>query len=459
MHILDAIDSFVWGPLTIILLVGSGIFFTLRLKFVQLVRFSCSWKMISGKYDDPKDDGDITHFQALATALSATIGTGNIAGVATAIAAGGPGAVFWMWVTAFFGMATKFTCCTLSLKYRRINPDGSVSGGPMYYLEKGLGQKWLGMLFAFFAMTASFGIGNMVQANSVAEPLLEFGIPKIATGLVIGVLVGLVILGGIKRIANFASMIVPLMCVVYVVGALVILAINYDLVPGAIALIFKHAFQPTAAAGGFLGATVAQTMRFGVARGLFSNEAGLGSSPIAHAAARTQYPVREGMVAMLEPFIDTICVCSMTALVILISGLWTSTDPETGKQLTGAVLSARAFNDSLPGFGKFVVSFGIIFFAFSTIISWSYYGDRSTEYLFGPRSVFIYRVIYTLAVPLGASLALPVVWTFSDIMNGLMAFPNIIGLILLSGVVARESKEYFNSESHSCTFKAKEEIK
>ncbi len=443
MEYLEAINSFIWGPVTIILLVGTGLFLTIRLKLVQLLRFGYAWKLVSGKYDDPNDEGDITHFQALATALSATIGTGNIAGVATAIAAGGPGAVFWMWVTALVGMATKYTSCTLAVKYRHIHKDGSVSGGPMYFLEKGLGQKWLGGLFAFFAMTASFGIGNMVQANSVAEPLHELGIPKIATGLVMGVLVGLVILGGIKRIANVASKIVPFMSVVYVLGALTILVLNYDKVPTVFVMIIEHAFKPTAAAGGFLGATVMQTMRFGVARGLFSNEAGLGSAPIAHAAAKTKYPTREGLVAMLGPFIDTICICSMTAMVILISGLWTSNDPETGQQLTGAVLSASAFNSSLPGFGKYIVSFGIIFFAFSTMISWSYYGDRSAEYLFGPKSVKIYRLLYTIVVPIGAASALPLVWIISDIMNGLMAFPNLIGLIFLSGVVSRQMNAYF----------------
>ncbi len=445
MELLNTISSFVWGPVTIVLLVGTGIFLTLRLKLIQLLRFRYAWTLISGKFDDPEDEGDISHFQALATALSATIGTGNIAGVATAIAAGGPGAIFWMWVTAFVGMATKFTSCTLSSKYRRINPDGSVSGGPMYYLAEGLGQKWLGWLFALFAVIASFGIGNMVQANSVAEPLAELGIPKWITGIVLGILVGLVILGGIRRIANVASRIVPFMSIIYVLGSLTILVMHFDLIPATFALIVKHAFTPTSAAGGFLGATVMETMRFGVARGLFSNEAGLGSAPIAHAAAKTKYPPREGLVAMLGPFIDTIVICSMTALVILISGLWTHTDPETGKQLTGAVLSASAFQQALPGIGRYIVSFGLVFFAFSTIISWSYYGDRSTEFIFGAKSVIVYRTLYTLAIPLGATLALPVVWTVSDIFNGLMAFPNLIGLLFLSGLVAKETKAYFNS--------------
>jgi AGCS family alanine or glycine:cation symporter len=449
VEILNAISSFVWGPVTIVLLVGTGIYLTIRMRFIQLLGFGHAWKLISGKYDDHKDEGDVTHFQALATALSATIGTGNIAGVATAIAAGGPGALFWMWVTAVFGMATKYTSCLLALKYRTINPDGSASGGPMYYLAKGLGQRWLGILFAFFAMTASFGIGNMVQANSVAEPLLELGVPKEATGAVMFVLVGLVILGGIRRIASVASKIVPFMCIIYVLGALVILGMQIEQIPAAFKLIFYHAFNPTAAAGGFLGSTVAQAMRFGVARGLFSNEAGLGSAPIAHAAAKTKFPAREGLVAMLGPFIDTLVICSMTGLVIVISGLWTATDAVTGKQLTGAVLSAQAFDAALPGFGHYIVSFGIVFFAFSTIISWSYYGDRSAEFLFGRRAILPYRIVYTLMVPVGAALSLPVVWTVSDIMNGLMAFPNLIGLLLLSGVVARETRTYFDSEHAS----------
>ena len=442
--ILETIDSFVWGPVLIILLVGTGIFLTIRLKLIQIFKFGYAWKLISGKYDDPDDDGDITHFQALSTALSATIGTGNIAGVATAIAAGGPGAIFWMWVTAFFGMSVKFTSCLLALKFRQVNEDGSVSGGPMHFLSLGLGQKWLGLMFAFFAVTASFGIGNMVQANSVAQPLAEIGVPEYVTGIVLALLVGMVILGGIKRIATVASKIVPFMSVGYVLAALIILFINIDKIPGVFAMIFEYAFNPTAAAGGFIGSTVMMTIRFGVARGLFSNEAGLGSAPIAHAAAKTKHPTREGLVAMLGPFIDTLVICTMTALVILISGLWTATNPDDGTQLTGALLSSEAFDSVLPGVGRYVVSIGMIFFAYSTIISWSYYGDRSAEFLLGKKSIIYYRVLYTVMVPLGAIMQLDLVWLISDITNALMAFPNLVGLLLLSGVAAREVNKYFS---------------
>jgi len=439
--LLGALSGVIWGPVTIVLLVGTGIFLTILVKGIQARKFVYAWKLISGKYDDPNDPGEISHFQALSAALSATIGTGNIAGVGTAIAIGGPGAVFWMWVTAVFGMVLKYSECLLSLKYRVVNEDGSVSAGPMHYLEKGLGQKWLGFLFALFAAVASFGIGNMVQANSVAEPVLVyFGIPKLATGLVIGVLIFAVIVGGIKRIGQVASKFVPFMTVFYVVCGLIVICINIKAVPGAFALIFHDAFTGTAATGGFAGAAVAQAIRFGVARGVFSNEAGLGSAPIAHGAAKTQEPVREGLVAMLGPFIDTIVVCSMTALVIITSGAYT-------EGLTGAELTARGFNIGLPVIGGYMVAGGIIFFAFSTIISWSYYGDRSMEYILGPKSVLPYRVIYCLLIPVGASVELNTVWTISDIFNGLMAWPNLIGLIFLSRVVIKTTKAYFSDPS------------
>lgn len=444
MEILNAVDSFVWGPVLITLLLGTGLFLTIRLKLIQLFKFGYAWKLISGKYDDPEDEGDITHFQALSTALSATIGTGNIAGVATAIAAGGPGAVFWMWVTAFFGMSVKFTSCMLAVKYRQVNEDGSASGGPMYYLSMGLGKRWLGLLFALFAVIASFGIGNMVQANSVAQPMSDLGVPRFVTGLILMVLVGVVILGGISRIASVASKIVPFMSIVYVFAAIFILVLNYDKVPGVLAMIVKYAFNPTAAAGGFVGATVMQTIRFGVARGLFSNEAGLGSAPIAHAAAKTKHPTREGLVAMLGPFIDTLVICTMTAMVILISGMWQAKDPVTGNQLSGALLSSEAFESTLGIFGSYIVSIGMIFFAYSTIIAWSYYGDRSAEFLLGKKSIVYYRILFTIMVPMGATMKLDVVWMVSDITNALMAFPNLVGLLLLSGVAAREANKYFS---------------
>lgn len=439
--LLGTLSGIIWGPVTIILLVGTGILLTLLVKGIQARRFLYAWKLISGKYDDPNDPGEISHFQALSAALSATIGTGNIAGVGTAIAIGGPGAVFWMWVTAVFGMVLKYSECLLSLKYRVVNEDGSVSAGPMYYLEKGLGQKWLGFLFAFFAAVASFGIGNMVQANSVAEPVLTyFGVPKWITGVVIGVLIFAVIVGGIKRIGQVASKLVPFMTVFYVVSALIVVYMNMKAIPSAFAVIFHDAFTGTAANGGFAGAAVAQAIRFGVARGVFSNEAGLGSAPIAHGAAKTQEPVREGLVAMLGPFIDTIVICTMTALVIITTGAYT-------EGLTGADLTARGFNIGLPIIGGYMVAGGIIFFAFSTIISWSYYGDRSMEYILGSKSVLPYRVLYCLLIPVGATVHLNTVWTISDIFNGLMAWPNLIGLLFLSGVVIRTTKDYFSDSS------------
>jgi AGCS family alanine or glycine:cation symporter len=435
--LMATVSGWVWGPVTIGLLVGSGIFITLLVGVIQLRRFGYAWKLISGRFDNPEDHGEITHFQALSAALSATIGTGNIAGVGTAVALGGPGAVFWMWVTAVFGMALKYAECLLSLHFRTIHEDGSVSAGPMYYLEKGLGQKWLGMLFAFFAMVASFGIGNMAQANSVAEPLQSyFGIPKVATGLIIAALVFAVIVGGIKRIGRVASKLVPFMSVFYVLGALLVISRHFEILPDAFALIFRGAFSGSAATGGFAGAAVAQAIRFGVARGVFSNEAGLGSAPIAHGAAQTEEPVREGLVAMLGPFIDTISICTMTALVIILTGAYQS-------GLSGAELTASAFNLGLPGQGGYIVAVGIAFFAFSTAISWSYYGDRSVEYLFGPRLILPYRVLFCLLLPVGAAIELELVWTISDIFNALMAWPNLVGLLCLSPLVWRKTREYF----------------
>ena len=438
---LDSIGGIVWGPVTILLLVGTGIFLTLLLRAIQIRKLGQALKLVSGKYSDPKDEGEITYFQALSAALSATIGTGNIAGVGTAIALGGPGAIFWMWVTAVFGMAVKYAECLLSLKYRVIHADGTVSAGPMYYLERGLGQKWLGILFALFAAVASFGIGNMVQANSVAEPVQTyFGVPKLITGLIMCALVFAVIIGGIKRIGQVASKLVPVMSVFYVLGALVVILMNIKGVPAAFAMIFHDAFNGTAATGGFSGAVVAQAIRFGVARGVFSNEAGLGSAPIAHGAARTKEPVRVGLVSMLGPFIDTLFVCTMTALVIIVTGAYT-------QGLTGADLTARGFNLGMPGPGGYMVAIGISFFAFSTIIGWSYYGDRAVEYLLGSKMVMPYRILFCLLVPVGAAVQLDVVWLISDIFNGLMAWPNLIGLIFLSGVVYKSTKEYFSRHS------------
>ena len=455
------IDGWVWGYFLMFLLVGTGLFLTIRFRFVQIRHFRHGWGLISGKWDDPEDHGEITHFQALSTALSATIGTGNIAGVATAIASGGPGAVFWMWVTAAVGMCTKYAGSLLSQKFREIDKDGVVAGGPMYYLRDGLKVPWLGWLFALFAALASFGIGNMVQANSVANPLFDkylhpllkdsgvswniFNVsiewPKLIIGIILAFLVAMVIIGGVRRIASVAERIVPFMSVVYVLSALIIIIYNIDKVPGAFGAIFSGAFGLKSAAGGALGYTVAQAMRFGIARGLFSNESGLGSAAIAHASARTNEPVREGMVAMLGPFVDTLCICTMTAVVIIISGLHQSGD------LTGATLSAAAFDNALPYFGRHVVSFGLVFFAFTTMVGWSYYGDRSVYFLFGrvgKPAVNVYRWIYVFLIPVGATISLPLIWNMSDIANGLMAFPNLVALIGLSGVIAKMLRDYEN---------------
>jgi AGCS family alanine or glycine:cation symporter len=436
--VLEIIDSYIWGPPLIIFLLFVGIFLTVRYRFLQLTGFRHAIDLISGKYDDPNEEGEITHFQALSAALSATIGTGNIAGVATAIAAGGPGAVFWMWITGALGMVNKFASASLGLRFREIHPDGSASGGPMYYLERGMKLKFMGWLFAFFAAIASFGIGDMVQANSVAKPLEEhLGIPSLATGLVAAFFVGLVIIGGIKRIGKVASRIVPFMCVVYVGSAVVILLLHLEKIPAALSMIFEYAFTPSSAAGGFLGATVAQTVRFGVARGLFSNEAGLGSASIAHSAAKTKEPVREGLVAMVGPFVDTLVICTMTALVIITTGAWKS-------GLTSSPLSAHAFELGVPQIGRWVVTFGLVFFAFSTMITWSYYGDRCTEYILGRKAVLTYRWVFVLLIPLGAVVKIDLVWLLTDVMNGFMAFPNLVGILGLSGLSVKMIKDYFS---------------
>lgn len=435
------IVGYVWGIPSIVLLVGTGVYLTIRMRFIQFRGFGHAINLIRGKYDKTTDPGEVNHFHALSTALSATIGTGNIAGVATAITLGGPGAVFWMWITALFGMATKYTSCTLALKFRRIHPDGSVSGGPMYTLLHGLNMKRTAAFFALMTLIASFGIGNMVQANSVADGL-TYIFPdakeyKLVIGIIMAILVGLVIIGGVKRIAKVASRIVPFMAIAYSGTAIIILIINITEIPTAFATIFNLALNPWAAGGGAIGVAI----QYGVARGVFSNEAGLGSAPIAHAAAKTKEPVREGLVAMMGPFIDTIIICTMTALVIVIMGAWGDTRPEG---LEGAALSIHAFEQAIGWYGGWVVGFGLMFFAYSTMIAWSYYGDRSAEFLFGERAVLPYRIIYTVLVAIGAYVPLKLVWNFADIANMLMAAPNLISLILLAGLVKKLSDEYFS---------------
>ena len=563
---LGKIAGYIWSVPLIILLLGTGLFFTIRLFGLQIRKMWHGFAIIAGRYDDPDDAGEVSHFQALCTALSATVGVGNIAGVATAIHFGGPGALFWMWVSAFFGMMTKYAECLLSLKYRTVHDDGSVSGGPMYYIERGLGTrfKWLAMAFAFFCMVGTFGGGNMVQSNSmvialtdnfqqkyennteidglnngqglsyvdgaeiriigkngiffdvelsearrVEELLLlinnhqhnkgarivagispngksidivdnshengEFNIVeqngsnilhelgffdadgnlnkknettisttinkmllfRIIAGLAISLIVGIVIIGGMKRIGKVAGTLVPVMAIIYVGGGLIILFLHIDAIPDAFYLIFKHAFSPTAATGGFAGAAVLYTITWGIKRAAFSNEAGMGSAPIAHAAAKTKEPVREGLVAMAEPLIDTIIICTITALVIIVTGAWKT-------NANSSVLTMNAFNIGLFGHGGIIVTIGLILFSVSTAISWSYYGDRCAEYLFGPGAILPYRLVFIGALSVGAITELSFVWNFSDVAFGLMFIPNLIAIIGLSGVVAALTKDYFS---------------
>lgn len=439
--ILTSISDFVWGPPLLILLVGTGIYLTVLLRGLQFRKLIHSlWLALVKRKEEGDNPGDISHFQALMTALAATVGTGNIAGVATAIAIGGPGALFWMWITGLVGMATKYAEAVLAVKYRVVDEKGQMSGGPMYYISKGLNLKWLGTLFAIFASIAAFGIGNMVQSNSVADAVNHsFNIPVEYTGIALAVLTGLVILGGIKSIGKVTQVLVPSMVVFYMLAALVVVLIHIEAVPNVIYLVIVEAFTPTAASGGFAGATVMLTIRMGVARGVFSNESGLGSAPIAAAAAQTRHPVTQALVSMTQTFIDTIVVCSFTGFAILVSGVM-----ETG--VTGVPLTSMAFETALPGeWGGIVVSLGIIFFAYSTILGWCYYGEKSIEYLLGIKSVMPYRVLFVIAVFLGAIVKLDLVWTFADIMNGLMALPNLIGLLGLGGIVASETRNYFNN--------------
>ena len=443
--IFESLNSIVWGPAMLVLILGTGLFLMLGLKLMPIFKlgtgFRLLWKGRSSNEGEQKA-GEIPPFQALMTALSATVGTGNIAGVATAVFLGGPGALFWMWCTALVGMATKFAEAVLAVKFREVDANGEHTGGPMYYIKNGLGPKWawMGTLFAVFASIAAFGIGNTVQANSVAAALeTNFSIPEWATGVVIMVLVGAVLLGGVKRIGAVAGSLVPTMAIAYVFSGLAVLFVNANAIPDALDLIFTHAFTPAAAEGGFAGAAVWAAIRFGVARGIFSNEAGLGSAPIAHAAAQTNNPVRQGLVAMLGTFIDTIIICSITGLAIITSGVYTS-------GVSGAALTSAAFAQALPGVGNYVIAVALSIFAFTTILGWAFYGERSIEYLFGIKAIVPYRVAWILAIPAGAILSLDFIWLVADTLNAMMALPNLIALILLSPVVFRLTKEYFSSE-------------
>ncbi|MFQ5765168.1 MAG: alanine/glycine:cation symporter family protein [Rhodospirillales bacterium] len=443
--VMGDLSGFIWGPVMLVLLMGVGLYLSVGLRGMTLVKIPYGFRMMwKGRRPRAGSEGEITPFNALATALGATIGTGNIAGVATAIFLGGPGAVFWMWMTALVGMGLKYGEAVLAVKYREVDELGNHVGGPMYYIKNGLGDswKWLGFVFAACAALAAFGIGNTIQANSVAQVVQDkLGVDYWITGAVLAVLTFLVIIGGIKRLGEVAGKLVPIMAVLYVAGALVIILVNIEELPAALALIFSDAFTGTAATGGFAGSTIMIAIRFGVARGIFSNEAGLGSAPIAHAAAQTKDPVRQGTIGMLGTFIDTIVVCSMTALVIIMTGAWTSGE-------TSASLSAAAFSTGLPGLGGVVVAGGLAIFAYSTLLSWSFYGERCAEYIFGIKAITPYRVLWIIAIPIGAMAnvipgGLNLLWLIADVLNGFMAIPNLIALAVLSPVIFKITREYF----------------
>ncbi|MGD8176567.1 alanine/glycine:cation symporter family protein [Marinimicrobium sp. ARAG 43.8] len=434
---LESLKDLVWGEFMLVLIVGTGLFLMVRLGGMPLRRIGTAFRQLfEGRR--ARGTGDITSFNALMTALSATVGTGNIVGVATAIGMGGPGALFWMWCSALVGMATKYAEAVCAVHYRETDQRGHHIGGPMYYIKNGLGRRWvwLGAVFAFFGMLAGFGIGNTVQANSVADALSEsFGINSWVTSAVLMALVGAVLIGGVKRLGLVAGRLVPFMALLYLLCGLTVLALNLSALPGALVLVVESAFTGTAAAGGFAGATVMMAIQYGVARGVFSNEAGLGSAPIAHAAAQTDSPVRQGLVAMLGTFIDTLVICTVTGLVLVVTGAW-----ETGAK--GAVMSQAAFGDALPN-GHHLVAVCLSLFAFTTLLGWSYYGERCAQYLFGERAIKPFRIVWIIAIPVGANLSLGVVWILADILNGLMAIPNLIALLALSGVVVGLTRNYF----------------
>ncbi|WP_291731319.1 sodium:alanine symporter family protein [Clostridium sp.] len=444
-EVLKNIDGIVWGPPLLILLVGTGIYFTFKLNFIQMFKLPLAIKYLFLNDDDKSDNeakGEVSSFAALCTALSATIGTGNIVGVATAIATGGPGALFWMWVAAFFGMATKYAEGVLAIKYREVDENGEMSGGPMYYIEKGVGNKFLANMFAFFGIAvALLGIGTFGQVNSISKAaLISFNIPIWFTAIIITILVTLVTLGGIKRISNVAEKIVPTMAILYIIGALLVLICNFKAIPSAITLIIKSAFNPSAALGGTTGITISLAIQMGIGRGVFSNEAGLGSAPIAAAAAKTKYPVKQGLISMTGTFIDTIIICTMTGLAIVLTGSFNS-------GLEGAAMTTFAFENGLPFaiIGKYIVNIGLIFFAFTTIIGWNYYGERCIQYLIGIKGIKFYKIIFIALVGLGPFLSLNLVFIIADIVNGLMALPNLIGLIKLRNIVISETNNFFEN--------------
>ncbi|TDE96048.1 sodium:alanine symporter family protein [Occultella glacieicola] len=451
-EILGQIGSVVWGPYLLIpLLLGTGLYLTIRLGGIQFRTLGAALRLgILRRKDVGAEEGDISQFQALTTALAATVGTGNIVGVATAIGIGGPGALFWMWVTGLLGMASKYSEAFLAVRFRTTDSAGEKSGGPQYYLERairGTVGKVLALTFAVFATIACFGIGNMTQGNSVASNLENsFGVPIVVTGIALTLLTFVVLVGGIKSIGRVTAALVPIMIVFYVLGALFILAANVQALPAAFAAIFTDAFTGTSAVGGFAGSAIIIAVQYGVARGIFSNESGMGSAAIAAAAAKTTHPVRQGLVSMTQTFIDTIIVVSCTGLVIITTGVWSEQDA-AGEQISAAIMTGEAFTHGLPGqWGHWIVTVGLALFAFSTILGWSYYGERNVERLFGRRGVMPFRVIFSLVVFVGCTVELGVVWNFSDVMNGLMALPNLIGLLVLSGLIVRETRHYLRND-------------
>ena len=437
LEILNEIDAFVWGPPLLVLLVGTGILLTFRLKLLQVFKLPQALGLIFSAKND--GSGDVNSFKALCTALAATVGTGNIVGVATAIKAGGPGALFWMWMAAFFGMATKYSECLLAVKYRTVDANGNISGGPMYYIENGLGKKYkpLAVMFAVFGvLCAYFGIGTFAQVNSIVEiTQISAGIPVVYTGIALTVVVAAVTIGGLKSIATVAAKVVPAMALLYFLTTVGIMIVFADQVPAAIATVLNSAFTPTAAQGGFLGATVMLAMRSGVARGVFSNESGLGSAPIVAAAAKTKWAAEQGLISMTGTFIDTIIICTLTGLSLVVSGVWCG-------PLNGAAMTESAFTMAFPAFGSMLLLVGLVLFAFTTILGWNYYGERCVEYLMGVKAILPYRIIFICLIACGPFLKLEEIWVLADIVNGLMAIPNLVALIALSGVVVAETKAY-----------------
>lgn len=439
LDLLNQIDAIVWGPWLLVLLVGTGVYLTIRLRLLQMVKLPRALRLIF--FARNKGDGDIDSFKALCTALAATVGTGNIVGVATAIKLGGPGALFWMWVAAFFGMATKYAEGCLAVKFRSIDENGNIAGGPMYYIEQGLGKKWkpLALAFAFFGtLTAMLGSGTTTQVNAITSSLqASLGVPILPSAAVITILVAIITFGGLKSISKTAEKIVPAMAVLYFIITVALLVIFSGELPHALALVFDGAFEGTAAAGGFAGAGIMLAMRSGIARGLFSNESGLGSAPIVAAAAKTKWPAEQGLISMTGTFIDTIIICTLTGLTLVVTGVWCGME-------NGAALTNAAFTSAFPVFGGYMLLIGLVLFAFTTILGWNYYGERCMIYLVGTKGVLPYRLVFILLIASGAFLKLEAIWILADIVNGLMAIPNLIALLFLSGICVRETKKYMD---------------